>query len=181
MGCTRATADSGIIKLNMEFVGRDERKYEIAITEEVVPREKKLNEGEPTDVFYYYPIIATIRFQGKEIGSIVIQEKWEGDTWQGELQYGIGCDCFNVGNWSPNITEKPLGPNGCGCIHGWIDEKHRRNGIGTFVIEQFKKTGYDPCPDTACSAFGDGWIEFWKDRGLKEINGTPIEQLVPSY
>tara|TARA_B100000282_G_C31695719_1_gene473725 strand:+ start:501 stop:1106 length:606 start_codon:yes stop_codon:yes gene_type:complete len=172
------------------FVGKDGRRYEITIIEERKEKRHDTVRKQEYDPAYYEPIEAIIWFEGKIVGRILIQEKWYcSGTLAGHGHiYDLGCECEHA-EVGRQISLRPIGffetgNIGCGCIHGEINDEHRRNGIGTFVIEQFKRAGYAPCPDESCGlpyGYGEGWIEFWKNRGLKEINNTPIEQLVPSY
>lgn len=175
------------------FVGKDGRRYEITIIEEREEKRYDIVRKQECDPAYYEPIEAIIWFEEKIVGRILIQEKWYcSGTLMGQGRiYDLGCECeLAVRGYSKaQIGLRPngffeTGNIGCGCIHGQINDEHRRNGIGTFVIEQFKRAGYAPRPDESCGlpyGYGEGWIEFWKNRGLKEINGIPVEQLVPSY
>ena len=163
------------------FIGKDKREYDIEFIEEY---ESRMEQVIPVlyvdDVAQYKPIIAIIRYEGTEIGEICIEEKWfkyDEDPGEEPEYFMEYCKC------DERIRKKipSIGSSGCGCIHGEIKKEHRRNGIGTFVIEQLRKLGYEPCPDEECGEYGEGWVEFWKSQGYTTLDGDPIEEYLPSY
>lgn len=161
----------------MYFFGKDGRKYWIVVSQSA-SRHAAIKDGSESEIIEHIPIKAEISWLGFgkkrcpghigfDVGTIFIEEQW---IWEGEPNVAGASDVAVLNCFCPHQHDEcpETGPSVCGCIHGELNEEHRRNGIASFVLKQFEMAGFIPCPDEKTTLPDEGgWREFWAARDEK--------------